>query len=189
MRDVSGEEPMPHIRVPEGLPGIVGLLTFKPTTGARLADLMHQLLRGDSPLSPTERELIAAYVSTLNNCEFCARTHTSAAYHLDHADAREAAELGPEADGIDPRLRALLRLAAAVVPGGSNVSAEDVAAAREAGCGDEEIHDTVLLAAAFCMVNRYVDGLGTVAPTEEERYGQMGARLARDGYLRAAPPS
>jgi uncharacterized peroxidase-related enzyme len=186
MRDVSGEEPMPHIRVPEGLPGIVGLLAFKPTTGARLADLMHQLLRGDSPLSATERELIAAYVSTLNACEFCARTHASAAHHLDHAgDLRSAAELGPEADGIDPRLRALLRLAAAVVPGGANVSAADVAAARAAGCGDEEIHDTVLLAAAFCMVNRYVDGLATVHPRDDAAYDRMGGEMARRGYRRA----
>ena len=169
---------MPHIRVPEGLPGIVGLLAFKPTTGARLADLMHQLLRGDSPLSPTERELIAAYVSTLNSCEFCARAHASAAHHLDHAGrpATASRSSGPGADGVDPRLRALLRLAAAVVPGGSFVTADDVAAARAAGCGDEEIHDTVLLAAAFCMVNRYVDGLATVAPARRRRVRPDGRR-------------
>jgi uncharacterized peroxidase-related enzyme len=177
---------MPHIRVPEGLPGIVGLLAFKPTTGALVADLMHQLLRGDSPLSPTERELIAAYVSTLNSCEYCARAHTSAAHHLNHAgDLREAAELGPDAEGIDPRLRALLRLAAAVVPGGSFVSPDDVAAARAAGCGDEEIHDTVLLAAAFCMVNRYVDGLATAGPDDDGAYDRMGGEMARRGYRRA----
>jgi uncharacterized peroxidase-related enzyme len=175
---------MSHIPLPEGLPGIVGLLAFKPTTGARLAELMHQLLRGESPLSPTERELIAAYVSAINDCEFCARSHASAAQHLAHgAIPVAAAELGPDADGVDPRLRALLRLAAAVVAGGAFVTEEDVAAARAAGAGDEEIHDTVLLAAAFCMVNRYVDGLATPPPDDDD-YDRMGAEMARRGYRR-----
>jgi alkylhydroperoxidase family enzyme len=134
---------MPHIKVPDGLPGIVGLLAFKPSTGARLAALMHEVLRGDGPLSPSDRELIAAYVSTLDSCQPYDR----------------AAEPGPEEELLDPRLRALLRLAAVVVSGGSGVSDDHIAAARAAGADDEEIHDTVLLAATFCMVNRYVDGL------------------------------
>jgi uncharacterized peroxidase-related enzyme len=174
---------MPHIKVPEGLPGIVGLLAFKPSTGARLAELMHELLRGDSPLSAADRELIAAYVSTLNCCEFCARSHASAARHLDHeADLRSAAELGPEAEFLDPRLRALLRLAAAVVAGGSHVTDDLVAEVRAAGADDDEIHDTVLLAAAFCMVNRYVDGLDTVPAHDDDAYERMGGELARRGY-------
>jgi alkylhydroperoxidase family enzyme len=134
---------MPHIKVPDGLPGIVGLLAFKPSTGARLAALMHEVLRGDGPLSPSDRELIAAYVSTLDCCQ---------PYDC-------AAEPGPEEDLLDPRLRALLRLAAVVVSGGSAVSDDHIATVRAAGADDEEIHDTVLLAATFCMVNRYVDGL------------------------------
>jgi alkylhydroperoxidase family enzyme len=137
---------MPHIKVPDGLPGIVGLLAFKPSTGARLAALMHEVLRGDGPLSPSDRELIAAYVSTLDSCQPC----------------DDAVEPGPEEELLDPRLRALMRLAAVVVSGGSGVTEDLVAAVRAAGAGDEEIHDTVLLAATFCMVNRYVDGL---APT------------------------
>jgi alkylhydroperoxidase family enzyme len=134
---------MPHIKVPDGLPGIVGLLAFKPSTGARLAALMHEVLRGDGPLSPSDRELIAAYVSTLDSCQPCDR----------------AVEPGPEEELLDPRLRALMRLAAVVVSGGSGVTEDLVATVRAAGAGDEEIHDTVLLAATFCMVNRYVDGL------------------------------
>lgn len=175
---------MPHIEVPEGLPGIIGLLAFKPSTGARLAALMHEVLRGDGPLSPSDRELIAAYVSTLNSCEYCARTHSVAASHLDHgADLRAAAELGPEADFLDPRLRALLRLAAAVVAGGSCVTEDLVEGVRAAGADDEEIHDTVLLAATFCMVNRYVDGLATVPAADDETYDRLGGELARRGYF------
>jgi len=175
---------MPHITVPDGLPGIVGLLAFKPSTGARLAALMHEVLRGDGPLSLADRELIAAYVSTLNSCEFCARTHGSAASHLDHAaDLRAAAELGPEAAGLDPRLRALLRLAAAVVSGGSCVTEELIESVRAAGAGDEEIHDAVLLAATFCMINRYVHGLATVPPSDDDSYDRIGEEMARRGYL------
>jgi uncharacterized peroxidase-related enzyme len=185
---------MPHINVPDGLPGIVGLLAYKPSTGARLADLMHELLRGESPLSAADRELIAAYVSTLNCCEICTRAHVSAAGHLHGADPhratdphhgpdlRRAAELGPEAEFLDPRLRALLRLAAAVVSGGSHVTEDLIAEVRAAGGGDDEIHDTVLLAAAFCMVNRYVDGLATVPADDDEAYERMGGEIARRGY-------
>lgn len=181
---------MPHIPVPDGLPGIAGLLAFKPATGMRVADLMHEMLRGSSPLTPAEREVIGAYVSHRNECEFCARSHGATIPHLGAGDElREAALAGPDAAEISPKLRALLAVAGAVVEGGHRVTAEHVEAARAAGATDEELHDTVLIAAAFCMVNRYVDGLGTVAPNEDERYDQMGARLARDGYLRAAPPS
>src|SRR5688572_7278150 len=151
---------MPHIQMPDGLPGIVGLLAYKPSTGARLADLIHELLRGASPLSETDRELIAAYVSTQN----------------DDADLRTVAELGPEAEMLDPRLRTLLKLAAAVVAGGSCVTDDLVAAARAAGAGDEEIHDTVLLAAAFCMVSRYAEGLAALS--NDDRRDRAGGGMA-----------
>lgn len=181
---------MPHIAVRDDLPGITGLLAFKPSTGVKVAELMHELLRGASSLSPAEREVIGAYVSRVNECEFCARSHGATIPHLDAGpELRAAALVGPHAEGLSPKLRALLRVADAVVEGGHRVSDEDIAAARAAGATDEELHDTVLIAAAFCMVNRYVDGLGTVTPTGEERYDKMGARLAREGYLRAAPPS
>lgn len=167
---------MPHIRVPEGLPGLLGLMAFKPTTGARLADLIHQLLRGDGPLSCTERELIAAYVSTLNSCDGCTQSHTGTIHYPGDA------ELGGDVASIDPRLRALLRLAAAVVGGGSCVTEEDIGAARAAGCDDEEIHDTVLLAAAFCMISRYVDGLAITPEDGGDSCDRMDGELARRHY-------
>jgi uncharacterized peroxidase-related enzyme len=177
---------VPYIPVPDGLPGITGLLAFKPATGVRVADLMHELLRGGSSLTPAEREVIGAYVSRRNECEFCARSHGATIPHLDaSAELREAALAGPDAEGISPKLRALLAVAGAVAEGGQQVTDEHVEAARAAGATDEELHDTVLIAAAFCMVNRYVDGLGAVTPTEDAAYDQMGVRLARDGYRRA----
>jgi uncharacterized peroxidase-related enzyme len=171
---------MPHIPLPEDPPGIRGLLAYKPVTGTKIAELIQQLLRGASPLSPADRELIAAHVSRLNECEFCARSHAAALRHLDHAG-----ETRP--DTTSPKLAALLRLAAAVVAGGHHVSDDEVTAALAAGNNDEEIHDTVLIAAAFCMLNRYVDGLGAITPHDDAAYDAMGAQMAARGYLRAAP--
>lgn len=177
---------MPHVPLPDGLPGITGLLAFKPATGMRVADLMHELLRGESPLTPAERETIGAYVSHRNECEFCARSHSATIPHLGSGvELSEAALVGPAAKGITPKLRALLAVTGAVVEGGHRVSDELVEAARAAGATDEELHDTVLIAAAFCMVNRYVDGLDAFTPAEDAAYDQMGVRLAREGYRRA----
>jgi hypothetical protein len=70
---------------------------------------------------------------------------------------------------------------------GRNVTSADVEAARKLGATDDMIHDTVLIAATFCMFNRYVDGLGTFAPQQVERYAESGKRLAEEGYLQSIP--
>jgi len=87
----------------------------------------------------------------------------------------------PETE-VSDKLRALLAIAHHVQQGGKNVTAEDIDKARGTGATDKEIHDTVLIAAAFCMYNRYVDGLGTWAPKENEAYVEMGERIAQHGY-------
>ena len=73
---------MAHITVEEGIPGIRSLFQFSPETGKPLCDLAEVLLRGPSPLSSAERELIAAYVSHRNGCMFCMNSHAAAARHL-----------------------------------------------------------------------------------------------------------
>jgi alkylhydroperoxidase family enzyme len=171
---------MSYIPVPDDLPGIRGLLAFKPATGVRVAQLIHELLRGDSPLGAVERETIAAHVSGLNECEFCARSHSAAMHHLDQGGEPDVAASGS-------RLPALLALAGAVVQGGHHVTDQLVAEARATGAGDEEIHDTVLIASAFCMLNRYVDGLKAITPHDQAAYDAMGLRMALHGYLGAAP--
>ncbi len=172
---------MPRIALREDQPGIRGVLAFKPSSGRPVAALIHELLRGPSPLTPAERERIATHVSQLNECEFCARSHGATVRHLEATGVLDAA--GPD----DPRLAALLALAAAVTRGGGGVTDADVATARRAGADDEAIHDTVLIAAAFCMLNRYVDGLGAVTPHDDAAYDAMGGHLAAEGYLGAAP--
>jgi alkylhydroperoxidase/carboxymuconolactone decarboxylase family protein YurZ len=79
-------------------------------------------------------------------------------------------------------LKSLLAIAGSVQKGGNQVTGEQIERARSHGATDKEIHDTVLIAAAFCMYNRYVDGLATWAPTDPELCRQNGKRLAEQGY-------
>ncbi|HVA61507.1 MAG TPA: peroxidase-related enzyme [Mycobacteriales bacterium] len=175
---------MAHIELPDGLPGILGPMAFRPETARPLNQLAEILLRGDSSLSRGERELIAAYVSSLNECRFCEASHSAcAARQLDQGEALVSAVLGdPASLLIGTKLRALLGIAAKVQRSGRDVTATDIGAARKAGATDLEIHDTVLIAAAFCMYNRYVDGLATWAPTNPVAYHTMAQRLVEHGY-------
>jgi len=88
-----------------------------------------------------------------------------------------------ESAPVSSKLKALLNIAGKVQQGGKNVTNDDVTRARAAGATDTEIHDAVLIAAAFCMFNRYVDGLATLTPTDHAAYDQMGQRMAKQGYV------
>lgn len=180
---------MAHIALPDGLPGILGPMSFRRDTALVLNTLAETLLRGESTLTRGERELIAASVSNGNECRFCTNSHAAfAALQLDGGwDAVDATLADPAEAPVSPKLRALLAIAAKVRVDGRSVTDDDVAAARAEGATDLEIHDTVLIAAAFCMFNRYVDGLGTVAPDEWSDYEEMGRRTIEDGY-RPMPP-
>ncbi|MEJ5253721.1 MAG: peroxidase-related enzyme [Acidimicrobiales bacterium] len=178
---------MPHIDLPEGVPGILSLLMFRPETAKPLNELAEVLLRGDHSLSRGERELIAGYVSWLNECTFCSRSHTTfAAVQLEDGwSVVEAVKADPASAPISDKMKALLAIAAKVQQGGSCVTEDDIAAARAAGATDVEIHDTVLIAAAFCMYNRYVDGLATWAPDDQESYDHQAEIIVQHGYLGA----
>ena len=176
---------MPHISLPEGFPGITGGFVFRPETAKPMRELAHVLLHGPSTLSPGERELIATYVSSRNDCYFCQTSHgAAAAAHMgkDWGLVDQVKRDYARAD-ISEKLKALLTIAGKVQLGGKNVTAEDVATARELGASDTEIHDTVLIAAAFSMFNRYVDGLATWQPEDPAMYASMGEHLASEGYL------
>ncbi len=179
---------MPHISLPP-MPGIVGLMQYRQDTGRALSVLAETLLRGESPLTRGERELIAAHVSRGNGCHFCHRSHAAfAAAQLDGGEEFVAATLSDvPGSKLAPKMKALLGIADHVRELGTHVTEADIAEARAAGATDRELHDTVLIAAAFCMFNRYVDGLGTIAPPEGDAYREMAARIVGDGYVAAGP--
>lgn len=175
---------MPHIAIAQHLFGIRGLVAFRPDTGRCLYELAEALLVGESPLTRGERETIAAYVSNLNACRFCTDSHASAARHLLGSESAsvDAVLANPATAPVSEKLKALLLIAAKVQKGGRIVTEEDVASARAAGAGDRDIHDTVLIAAAFSMFNRYVDGLASLIPADPAVYDEMGRRMAENGY-------
>jgi uncharacterized peroxidase-related enzyme len=181
---------MPHISLPPGLPGITGPMAFRPETGGPLSALAEALLVGPSPLTRGERELIATYVSHLNDCEFCCNSHGAAACAL--LDGRKDLVASVKSDyrnaPIGEKMKALLAIAAKVQGSGRNVTGEDIEEARRHGATDVEIHDAVLIAAAFCMFNRYVDGLATWTPDDPAMYDVMGERLAASGYTMTTRP-
>jgi uncharacterized peroxidase-related enzyme len=175
---------MPHIPLPPDLPGIRGAMAFRPETARPLNALVEILLRGPSTLSRGERELIATYVSSRNSTEYCHNIHGAiAAAHLGgNEELVRQVKVDYKQAEISPKLKTLLAIAGKVQQDGKLVTAADVDAARKEGATDLEIHDTVLIAAAFCMYNRYVDGLGTIQPDDPAFYHDRGARVARDGY-------
>ena len=178
---------MPHIPLPEGLPGITGAFAFRPETAKPMRELAHILLHEPNSLTPGERELIATYVSAQNECYFCQTSHgAAAAAHLQDPRLVQEVKNDPDSARISPKLKALLAIAGQVQKSGKQVTQEGIAEARNQGATDREIHDTVLIAAAFCMYNRYVDGLATVQPRDESMYSAMGRQLADHGYRTAS---
>ena len=179
---------MAHISLPEGFPGIRGPMMFRPDAAKPLNELVEVLLRGPGTLSPGERELIATYVSAGNGCTYCQTIHGAIAAHHLNGDEKlvECVKLDFEHAEITEKLKALLAIAGKVQLGGKNVTAQDVERARARGATDREIHDTVLIAALFCLCNRYVDGLATWTPEDPDFYRQRAAIVAEHGYVAAA---
>lgn len=175
---------MPHINLREDLPGIRGPMNFRPETAKPLNELVDILLRGPHTLSAGERELIAAYVSARNDCRYCQTIHGAvAAHHLDgNEDLVSNVKRDPEHAAISEKLKALLVIAGKTAESGKKVLATDVERARRLGASDMEIHDTVLIAAVFCLCNRYVDGLATWAPDDPDFYRQRASLVAAHGY-------
>lgn len=180
---------MAHIKVEEGIPGIRSLVMFRPETGKPLYDLAQVLLRGPSPLLEADRELIAAYTSYRNDCMFCMNSHAAAARCLYGGGKHIVDDVlrDMQRSGVSEKMKALLNIAGKVQVQGNEVTPGDINAAKLLNAGDREIHDTILIAAAFSMFNRYVDGLATFTPQDPVIYEEIGKRMARGYVLPPAP--
>lgn len=187
--------------LPPDLLGMRALGAYRPDVYAQLAALADNMLRTthpDSTLVPTEREMIATYVSSLNNCNYCMTVHgAAAAAHLENGQASLVCEPAEsvvnrlcierdvdEKDGVyaDSKLRPLLHIAGQVRESGQSVTSEAVAEAKKRGATDMDIHDTVLIAAMFSMFNRYVDGLTGEVSGNLYQLKEGGKVLAERGY-------
>jgi uncharacterized peroxidase-related enzyme len=175
---------MPHINVDKTLPGIRSLMAFRPETAEPLGALAEILLRDNVGLSPADRELIATYVSYLNDCFYCHNSHGEIAVcYLDgDRDLVEAVRRNYKEAPISDKLKSLLQIAGKVQKSGKSVTPDDIENARQQGATDRDIHDTVLIAAAFCMFNRYVDGLASVAPQDLSTYPARARQIVEHGY-------
>jgi len=177
---------MAYINVPEHLHGIRGLMAFSPETANPINELAEILLRSDNnTLSRGERELIATYVSHLNDCFFCQNAHGGIAQHYLQCDMNfiDAIKADYASMPISEKMKALLAIASSVQKGGKYVTQVQIDEAKKWGATDKEIHDTVLISAMFCMCNRYVDGLGTSAVADRNFYIERGKMRAEEGYL------
>ena len=179
---------MAYIDLQNDLPGIRGPMVYRPETGAILNELAEILLHDDNnTLSRGDREMIGAYVSSENDCFFCQHVHGAMAQHYYESDMSfiDSIKKDFRTADISEKLKSLLAIAGSVQKSGKQVTPEQIEAAKLLGASDREIHDTVLIAAAFCMFNRYVDGLNTWAPKEQQVYIDRAAMRARDGYSQA----
>lgn len=175
---------MPHIQVDENLPGIRSLMAFSPETAAPMGKLANLLLKTNEGLTMAEREMIATYVSYLNDCFYCQQSHGAivTCYLNDNNELIDQVKKDYEHAAISDKMKALLSIAGSVQKGGKYVMPEQIEKAKEAGATDKDIHDTVLIAAAFCMFNRYVDGLAANTPTDLSTYPLRAKQVAEKGY-------
>jgi uncharacterized peroxidase-related enzyme len=179
---------MAFIDLQNDLPGIRGPMVYRPETGTILNELAEVLLHDeDNSLSRGDREMIGAYTSYLNDCFFCQQVHGAMAQHYYECDTQFIDGIKKEflSAPISDKLKSLLSIAGSVQKGGLFVSSEQIEKAKGLGATDREIHDTVLIAAAFCMFNRYVDGLNTWAPGDRQVYIDRAPMRAREGYSQA----
>lgn len=176
---------MPYIPLEEHLPGITGLLEYRKDSAQPIRELTEILLRGPSTLTEGQRELIATVVSSGNQCTFCTTAHTAAADLL-MGDSKIASKVKQDINSapVSDKMKALLTIASMVRESGKSVTAEAIQKAKDEGATDIEIHDTVLIAALFCLYNRYVDGLATALPVDSNYYNVLADRLVNHGYTR-----
>lgn len=175
---------MAHIQLPDHLPGMRGLLAFRPAIAPSLTALTETLLCSDEGMNRGERELIGAFVSALNDCFICQQVHGAVAQcHLGVDDAFvEKVKTDFQHADLSDKMKSLLAIAESTQRGGLFVTREQVEIARKTGATDLEIHDTVLIAGLFCLFNRYIDGLGVQSDDSPETIRERAEVIAGEGY-------
>jgi uncharacterized peroxidase-related enzyme len=173
------------------VPGIVAAMRVFPGLAVHLRGLADELLVKDVPgatLTRSDRELLATAVSAANDCFYCMDSHGAFASELlrrgnaDGVDAFVDRVKSGDSRGLGPKMAALVALARGVQRNPRSVTREDVESALEAGATDEDTQLAVLIASAFCMYNRMVDGLRAKTPASTQAYSARAAEIAEYGY-------
>ena len=173
------------------VPGIIAAIRLTPGLGVHLRGLADELLVNDFPgttLVRAQREMLATAVSAGNDCFYCMDSHGAFATAL--LEGSGATELVPlidtiklgSSEGFDPKMRALLHIARTVRQDPRELSAADVEAAQAAGAVDADVQLAVMIAAAFSMYNRMVDGFRAKTPPSAEAYRARASEIAVHGY-------
>lgn len=172
---------MPYLKSQEDGSDLLGLFRTYPDQARALLQFHETVMRGPSPLTVAERELIAAYVSGLNACGYCHGVHsrTAAAFGLPEA-VLSAAILDPDSAPIDARMRPLLRYLGKLTRTPDKMTEQDAEEIFAAGWDDRAFHDAVLVCGIFNMMNRIVMGLGIEGTPD--RHQASANRLHTVGY-------
>jgi uncharacterized peroxidase-related enzyme len=173
------------------VPGILAAIRLTPGLGVHLRGLADELLVNDFPgatLVRAEREMLATAVSAANDCFYCMDSHGAFASAL--IESTGASDLAPLVDvvkvgsseGFDDKMRALLHISRTVRREARDLTADDVEAAHAAGATDADVQLAVLIAAAFSMYNRMVEGFRARTPPTPEVYRDRASEIAAHGY-------
>jgi len=173
------------------VPGILAAIRLTPGLGVHLRGLADELLVNDFPgatLRRAEREMLATAVSAGNDCFYCMDSHGAFATALlerdgatEHVPLVDVIKRG-SSEGLDDKMQALLQISRTVRRQPLDLTAVDVSTARAAGATDADVQLAVLIAAAFSMYNRMVDGFRATTPPTAEAYRSRAAEIAEHGY-------
>jgi uncharacterized peroxidase-related enzyme len=170
----------PSLRAGATVPDI---LKMSPEAGKALLEMHEAIMRGPSALTPGERELIAAYVSGINHCQYCHGVHAETAKAYDdiprEAVDRMFADL--ETAGFDDKIKPILRLARKLTEAPAQVTESDTQAVLDAGWDEKALHDAILVVCCFNFMNRLLEGHGVHG--HDALFKERGPMLKKYGYL------
>jgi uncharacterized peroxidase-related enzyme len=163
---------------------IWNLLAFRPKAADFLARLSHEIMHEDAPISVALRELIAAYTSSLNRCEFCMKAHAAVAAHLYNDEALVWSVIRDlEGSALPEEDKAMLRFTRKVTLESGSIDEADIATLHSAGWDDTSIFYAIASCALFNFYNRFVSANG-VKPVSDQAFRRLAARMAEKGYVR-----
>ena len=163
---------------------IWNLLAFRPKAADFLARLSHEIMHEDAPISVALRELIAAYTSSLNRCEFCMKAHAAVAAHLYKDEALVWGVIRDlEGSALPEQDKAILRFVRKVTLESGSIDEADIATLHAAGWDDTSIFYAIAASALFNFYNRFVSANG-VKPVSDQAFRRLAARMAEKGYVR-----